>query len=55
MVQIVGLMVGCYILVRMFQFILRKEESFFVKVISGVNIVVTLFLMVDLILGGHKV
>ena len=46
MVQIIGLMIGGYILIRMFQFVLRKEESLFVRILSGLNIPIVLFVKV---------
>ena len=57
MLQVIGLMVGCYIIVRVVSLMLREgvyNEHTFVRVIAGLNILVTLLLMADLILGGHK-
>ncbi|MEE9448886.1 MAG: hypothetical protein V3V72_02455 [Ignavibacteriaceae bacterium] len=55
MVQIIGLMIGCYIISRMISFITRSgsiEENTTAKVIFGINIVVTIFLMLMLFAGG---
>jgi len=57
MIPTLGVMIGCYILVRMFSFILRSgsiRESIFVRILSALNIFVTLFLMIDLVLSGVK-
>jgi len=55
MVQIIGLMIGSYIIVRMFSFALRDgphKETGFVQVISVLNLIFTFFLMVALIFTG---
>lgn len=55
MIQIIGLMIGSYIIVRMFSFALRDgsyKESGFVQVISIINLIFTFFLMVALIFTG---
>jgi hypothetical protein len=55
MVQIVGLMVGCYIIVRMVSFITRKgerEETTTVKVLSILNVMLTVVLLMALLFSG---
>jgi hypothetical protein len=58
MIQEIGLMIGAYILVRMFRFIIPPEnvkENLFIKLISGIVILGTLFIMADLLLRGTQV
>ena len=55
MVPAIGVMIGLYIIIRMFSFILREgppKENLFVKILCGLNIPITLFLMGDLLFGG---
>ncbi len=55
MVPAIGVMIGSYIIIRMFSFILREgppKENLFVKILCGLNIPFTLFFMIDLFLGG---
>jgi large-conductance mechanosensitive channel len=55
MVPIIGLMIGSYIIVRMFSFALRsgeRKESGFVQVISVLNILFTFILMAALVFSG---
>ncbi len=56
MVPTIGLMIGAYIIVRMFSFILTdaRKESLFVKIISGLTILFTLGCMIDLMFRGTK-
>ena len=51
----IGIMIGCYILVRMISFLSRKEnreEAKLVKVLAIICILVTLVCMADLLLSG---
>jgi len=55
MVPIIGLMIGSYIIVRMFSFMLRtgeRKEHIFVQVLSILNIILTFFLMAELFFSG---
>ncbi len=48
MIQIIGLMIGTYILVRMCSFISRTgtyQETLFIRIISFLNIIFTVLLM----------
>jgi hypothetical protein len=57
MIPTIGVMIGLYIIIRMFSFILRTgdyKESLFVRILCGLNIPITLFFMIDLVLGGKK-
>jgi hypothetical protein len=58
MIQEIGLMVGAYIVVRMFRFIIPPEnvkENLFIKLISGLVILGTGVIMADLLLRGSQV
>ena len=55
MVQIIGFMIGSYIIVRMISFISRKgehEETTTVKVLSMFNVVFTIILLGALLIAG---
>lgn len=55
MIQEIGLMVGLYIMTRMFQILLPQGErkpNIFVSIRSGITIVVTVFVMADLFIRG---
>ena len=57
MIPTIGVMVGLYIIIRMFSFILRSgpcQESLFVRIVCGLNIPITLFLMASLLINGEK-
>jgi len=57
MVQIIGLMIGCYIIVRMVSFITRKgqrEETTPVKVLCILNVMLTVVVLIALFLGASK-
>jgi len=58
MIPLIGYMIGFYIIVKMFSFIIRKgerEESMFVKVISGLTVVATIIIMVMLTISGSDI
>jgi len=55
MIPEIGLMVGAYIVTRMFSFILRKDERKeppFVVILSGLTILVTVIVVIDLLFRG---
>lgn len=55
MVAAIGLMIGFYIVTRMTSFLSRKgdrEESRATKILAAITIIVTLFMMLDLIFAG---
>ena len=57
MIQEVGLMVGAYIVVRMFRLIIPPEnvkENPFIKIIAGLVISGTFVIMADLLLRGTQ-
>jgi hypothetical protein len=52
MFTVVGIMIGFYILTRMFSFLTRRgqrAEPIAVKILSGVTIMVTILCLIDLI------
>jgi len=55
MVQIIGLMIGLYIIVRMLSFLTRtgdRKEDTIVKVAAGIVMVITGMLMLGLLATG---
>jgi len=57
MIPQIGLMVGLYILTRMFQLLLpegEKRQNVFVTVLAGITIVVTVFVIADLFIRGSS-
>jgi len=55
MVQEIGLVVGLYIMTRMFQLLLpqgERRQNMFVTILAGITIVVTVFVMADLFIRG---
>ena len=57
MIQEIGLMIGVYILVRMFRFLFPPDnvkENPFIKVISVLAILGTVGIMADLVLRGAQ-
>lgn len=51
----IGLMVGLYIMTRMFQLLLPRGEqrqNVFVTILAGITIVVTVFVIADLFIRG---
>lgn len=55
MIQIIGIMIGSYIIVRMLSFITRsgeRKEETVVKVAAGIVFVLTLILMLGLLATG---
>ena len=53
MIPEIGVMIGIYIVTRMLSFITRKEpinESILVKIAAGIAILVTVFIIFDLII-----
>jgi hypothetical protein len=58
MVPEIGLMVGLYVITRMFQLLLPKGErrqNVFVTILAGITIVVTIFVIADLFIRGGSV
>lgn len=57
MIQEIGLMIGAYIVVRLFHFIIPPEnvkEHLFIKIISILVILGTMAIMADLVLKGTQ-
>jgi len=57
MIPQIGLMVGLYILTRMFQLLLpegEKRQNVFVTVLAGITVVVTVFVIADLFIRGSS-
>jgi ABC-type phosphate transport system permease subunit len=57
MIQAIGLMIGMYIIVRMFSFLTRKgdrAESGFVQILAGIAIILTLLIIVFLLIQGTE-
>jgi hypothetical protein len=55
MIPEIGLVVGLYIITRMFQLLLPKgerREHVFVTILAGITIVVAIFVMADLFIRG---
>lgn len=55
MIPEIGLMVGLYIVTRMFSILLRtgeRREHAFIMILAGITIVVTVFVMADLFIRG---
>lgn len=58
MIQEMGLMVGLYIMTRMFQLLLpqgERKQNIFVSILSGITIVVTVFVIADLFIRGSSI
>jgi len=58
MIAEIGLMVGLYIVTRMFQLLLpqgERRQNIFVSILSGITIVVTVFVIADLFIRGFSV
>jgi hypothetical protein len=57
MIQAIGLMIGMYIIVRMFSFLTRKgerAESGFVQILAGAVAFLTVLIMLFLLLQGTE-
>lgn len=57
MIPSIGIIIGCYTIVRFVSFITRtggRAESKLVKGLSVVAILITLFFLLDLIMAGSK-
>ena len=55
MIAEIGLMVGLYVVTRMFQLLLpqgERRQNVFVTILAGITIVVTVFVMADLFIRG---
>jgi hypothetical protein len=55
MIQEIGLMVGLYIMTRMFQLLLPQgveKQNMVVMVLAGITVVVTVFIIADLFIRG---
>lgn len=55
MIAEIGLMIGLYIMTRMFQILLPQREraqNVFVTVLAGITVVVTVFVIADLFIRG---
>jgi len=55
MVQIIGLMIGFYIIVRMLSFATRegdRAENTLVKIVASIVLIITAFLIVGLLATG---
>ncbi len=55
MIPDIGVMIGAYIITRMISFLTRKEqraESFIVKVLAVITIIVTVVVIIDLFSKG---
>jgi len=55
MIAEIGLMVGLYIMTRMFQLLLpqaERRQNVFVTILAGITIVVTVFVIADLFIRG---
>jgi hypothetical protein len=51
----IGVMVGMYIILRCFSFMSRtkdRAETFFVRILSGVTVVIAFLVILDLIMRG---
>ena len=58
MIPEIGVMVGAYIFTRMLSFMMREDahrESTAVKVFALLTMIVTVFVVLDLLLGGTNV
>lgn len=57
MIQLIGLMIGMYVIVRMMSFLTRKgerEESMLVQMLAGVVAFLTLLIIVFLFIQGTE-
>jgi hypothetical protein len=55
MIPQIGLMVGLYIMTRMFQLLLpqgERRQHVFVTILAGITVVVTVFVIADLFIRG---
>lgn len=55
MIQLIGLMIGMYIVVRLTSFLMRKgerEESMIVQILSGVFLFLTILILIYLLFAG---
>ncbi len=52
MIPEMGLMIGWYIVTKMVYISGKKEATITVKILSGISIIVALFVMADLFLRG---
>lgn len=55
MIQIIGVMIGTYIIVRMIQIIANKSESKVTQIFAGINLVITLFLIIGVLVSGVNI
>ena len=51
----IGVMVGCYIVVRMLSLCNKKDESIIVRILAVITIIVAAFCTFDLIFQGTEV
>lgn len=51
-IQLTGLMVGTYILVKRIQLLANKSEQAVTKVFASINIIVTFFFMLGIMASG---
>jgi hypothetical protein len=54
MIQIIGIMIGMYIITRMGEIIERKEFSFLLKIFAVLTAIVAMFGIFDLIVTGSR-
>lgn len=57
MIQLIGLMIGMYIIVRMLSFLTRKgerEESMFIQILAGVVAFLTFLIIMVLLFQGTE-
>ena len=55
MIPALSLMIGMYIITRMFEILLKDDTNIFVKVIGLITVAVALFSLYDILIAGAKV
>ncbi|MFW6131315.1 MAG: hypothetical protein ACOC5F_01820 [Candidatus Aminicenantaceae bacterium] len=58
MIPEIGLMIGLYIMTRMFQLLLpqgERRQNVYVMVLAGITIVITVFVIANLFIKGASV
>ncbi len=58
MIPEIGLMIGLYIMTRMFQLLLpqgERRQNVYVMILAGITIVITVFVIANLLIKGASV